>query len=76
MQSELHLTAQRPRPLAVDGAGGGTAVEQRWNTRRHASVANPVGLSVPFSVLDLCPVPTGVPTGEALRRSVDLARHV
>ncbi|HXW80707.1 MAG TPA: LLM class flavin-dependent oxidoreductase [Acidimicrobiales bacterium] len=31
---------------------------------------------VPFSVLDLCPVPTGVPTAEALRRSVDLARHV
>jgi luciferase family oxidoreductase group 1 len=26
--------------------------------------------------LDLCPVPTGVPTAEALRRSVDLARHV
>jgi luciferase family oxidoreductase group 1 len=35
-----------------------------------------VRLSVPLSVLDLCPVPTGVPTGEALRRSVDLARHV
>jgi luciferase family oxidoreductase group 1 len=32
-------------------------------------------VSVPLSVLDLCPVPTGVPTGEALRRSVDLARH-
>ncbi|HXR23389.1 MAG TPA: LLM class flavin-dependent oxidoreductase [Acidimicrobiales bacterium] len=30
---------------------------------------------VPLSVLDLCPVPTGVPTAEALRRSVDLARH-
>jgi luciferase family oxidoreductase group 1 len=26
-------------------------------------------------VLDLCPVPTGESTGEALRRSVDLARH-
>jgi luciferase family oxidoreductase group 1 len=34
-----------------------------------------VSLSVSLSVLDLCPVPTGVPTGEALRRSVDLARH-
>src|ERR1700729_2779773 len=33
------------------------------------------GLSVPVSVLDLCPVPTGASTGEALRRSVDLARH-
>jgi luciferase family oxidoreductase group 1 len=33
------------------------------------------GLSVPLSVLDLCPVPTGGSTGEALRRSVDLARH-
>ena len=33
-------------------------------------------LSVPLSVLDLCPVPTGESTGEALRRSVDLARHV
>jgi luciferase family oxidoreductase group 1 len=33
------------------------------------------GLSVPVSVLDLCPVPTGEPAGEALRRSVDLARH-
>jgi luciferase family oxidoreductase group 1 len=32
-------------------------------------------LSVPLSVLDLCPVPTGESTGEALRRSVDLARH-
>ena len=35
-----------------------------------------VATSVPLSVLDLCPVPTGVPTSEALRRSVDLARHV
>jgi luciferase family oxidoreductase group 1 len=34
-----------------------------------------VSLPVPLSVLDLCPVPTGVPTAEALRRSVDLARH-
>jgi luciferase family oxidoreductase group 1 len=33
-------------------------------------------LCVPLSVLDLCPVPTGESTGEALRRSVDLARHV
>jgi luciferase family oxidoreductase group 1 len=33
-------------------------------------------LRVPLSVLDLCPVPTGEPAGEALRRSVDLARHV
>ena len=32
-------------------------------------------LSVPLSVLDLCPVPTGESTGEALRRSADLARH-
>jgi luciferase family oxidoreductase group 1 len=32
-------------------------------------------LSVPLSVLDLCPVPTGQSAGEALRRSVDLARH-
>jgi luciferase family oxidoreductase group 1 len=31
---------------------------------------------VPLSVLDLCPVPTGESAGEALRRSVDLARHV
>jgi luciferase family oxidoreductase group 1 len=30
---------------------------------------------IPLSVLDLCPVPTGVDTAEALRRSVDLARH-
>ena len=33
-------------------------------------------LSVPLSVLDLCPVPTGESTQEALRRSIDLARHV
>ena len=33
------------------------------------------GISVPLSVLDLCPVPTGESAGEALRRSVDLARH-
>jgi luciferase family oxidoreductase group 1 len=32
-------------------------------------------LSVPLSVLDLCPVPTGESAGEALRRSVDLAQH-
>ncbi len=32
-------------------------------------------LPVPLSVLDLCPVPAGEPAGEALRRSVDLARH-
>jgi luciferase family oxidoreductase group 1 len=32
-------------------------------------------LSVPLSVLDLCPVPTGELAAEALRRSVDLARH-
>ncbi len=32
-------------------------------------------LSVPLSVLDLCPVPTGESSGEALRRSVDLAQH-
>jgi luciferase family oxidoreductase group 1 len=31
-------------------------------------------LPVPLSVLDLCPVPTGEPAGEALRRSIDLAR--
>jgi luciferase family oxidoreductase group 1 len=30
---------------------------------------------VPLSVLDLCPVPAGESTREALRRSVDLARH-
>jgi luciferase family oxidoreductase group 1 len=33
-------------------------------------------LRVPLSVLDLCPVPTGESAGEALRRSVDLARQV
>jgi luciferase family oxidoreductase group 1 len=32
-------------------------------------------LSVPLSVLDLCPVSAGQSSGEALRRSVDLARH-
>jgi len=32
-------------------------------------------LPVPLSVLDLCPVPAGGSAGEALRRSVDLARH-
>jgi luciferase family oxidoreductase group 1 len=32
-------------------------------------------LRVPLSVLDLCPVPAGESAGEALRRSVDLARH-
>ena len=33
-------------------------------------------LSVPLSVLDLCPVPTGESVAAALSRSVDLARHV
>jgi luciferase family oxidoreductase group 1 len=33
-------------------------------------------LSVPLSVLDLCPIPAGESVGEVLRRSVDLARHV
>jgi luciferase family oxidoreductase group 1 len=32
--------------------------------------------SVPLSVLDLCPVPTGESAAGALRRSVDLAGHV
>jgi luciferase family oxidoreductase group 1 len=32
-------------------------------------------LPVPLSVLDLCPVPAGEAAGEALRRSVDLARE-
>jgi luciferase family oxidoreductase group 1 len=32
-------------------------------------------LPVPLSVLDLCPVPTGESAGEALRRSIDLARQ-
>ena len=32
-------------------------------------------LPVPLSVLDLCPVPAGESSREALRRSVDLARH-
>jgi hypothetical protein len=35
----------------------------------------PARLPVPLSVLDLCPVPAGESTGEALGRSVDLARH-
>jgi luciferase family oxidoreductase group 1 len=33
------------------------------------------GLTVPLSVLDLCPVPAGETAREALRRSVDLACH-
>jgi hypothetical protein len=32
-------------------------------------------LAVPLSVLDQCPVPTGESVGEALRRSLDLARN-
>ncbi|HYW86568.1 MAG TPA: LLM class flavin-dependent oxidoreductase [Chloroflexota bacterium] len=31
---------------------------------------------VPLSVLDLAPVPSGASAGEALRNSIDLARHV
>ena len=31
--------------------------------------------SVPLSVLDLAPVPSGSTTGQALRNSIDLARH-
>jgi luciferase family oxidoreductase group 1 len=31
---------------------------------------------VPFSVLDLAPVPTGSSPGDALRATIDLARHV
>lgn len=31
---------------------------------------------IPFSVLDLAPIPEGSDAGEALRRSLDLARHV
>src|SRR4051794_41869182 len=30
---------------------------------------------IPFSVLDLAPVPVGSTTGDALRNSLDLARH-
>src|SRR5436189_5849568 len=32
--------------------------------------------SMPLSVLDLAPVATGSTVGEALRNSIDLARHV
>ena len=32
--------------------------------------------SIPFSVLDLAPVPDGSTAGDALRNSLDLARHV
>jgi luciferase family oxidoreductase group 1 len=39
-------------------------------------VGNVMSWSTPLSVLDLCPVPTGVTTGEALRRSLDLAAKV
>ena len=31
--------------------------------------------SIPFSVLDLAPVPDGATPGDALRNSIDLARH-
>jgi luciferase family oxidoreductase group 1 len=55
-------TVPRPRRLPHQGRAGNLSVV----TGR---------LSVPLSVLDLCPVPTGESTGEALRRSVDLARH-
>ncbi len=45
------------------------------NSRPAAGVGSGVTLPVPLSVLDLCPVPTGVSTSDALRRTVDLARH-
>src|SRR3978361_555133 len=35
-----------------------------------------VGTMIPLSVLDLSPVPEGSTTGQALRNSMDLARHV
>jgi luciferase family oxidoreductase group 1 len=71
MPDELHLALRQPQCEL--------SMARAWNSRSAASVAkpvSPVGVSVPLSVLDLCPVPTGVPTSEALRRSVDLARHV
>jgi luciferase family oxidoreductase group 1 len=47
-----------------------------WSYARSGSLSVVSGrLSVPLSVLDLCPVPAGEPAGGALRRSVDLARH-
>ena len=30
---------------------------------------------IPFSVLDLCPVPEGATPADALRNTLDLARH-
>ncbi len=33
-------------------------------------------MSIPLSVLDLVPLPKGVSSGEAMRRSVELAQHV
>ena len=33
-------------------------------------------MPIPLSVLDLVPLPQGVASGEAIRRSVELARHV
>ncbi|MGI5158646.1 MsnO8 family LLM class oxidoreductase [Microbispora sp. CA-102843] len=39
------------------------------------STARPVSRPVPLSILDLSPIPSGSGTGDALRNSIDLARH-
>ncbi|MEU7916614.1 LLM class flavin-dependent oxidoreductase [Microbispora bryophytorum] len=45
------------------------------STTQPVSTARPVGRPVPLSILDLSPIPSGSGAGDALRNSVDLARH-
>jgi luciferase family oxidoreductase group 1 len=64
--------------MAAAGAGDPLCAARRWLLRyaRSGNLSVVAGrLTVPLSVLDLCPVPTGESAGEALRRSIDLARH-
>ncbi|MEU6432276.1 LLM class flavin-dependent oxidoreductase [Microbispora sp. NPDC046973] len=43
--------------------------------QKTVSTAQPVGRPVPLSILDLSPIPSGSGAGDALRNSIDLARH-
>jgi len=64
--------------MAAAGAGDPLCAARRCLLRyaRSGNLSVVAGrLPVPLSVLDLCPVPTGESAGEALRRSIDLARH-
>jgi luciferase family oxidoreductase group 1 len=56
-------------------AGGAEGPGRRTYRVKLAPHPSHLPLMIPFSVLDLAPIPEGATAGEALRRSLELARH-